>query len=121
MFTHFPSNCTSALLLFSAALWSPDSTIPVHPCTTWQEVSNNTFGLHTHTLTTFGQAIETLVAKHPAQYAAAKRDLKVTLKRVWIPRGTDIGVVFVFFCLFFVLALVTLQEGVHVQRKKKRL
>ena len=121
MFSDNPQNCTKALLYFSKQIWSSQNTKPVHPCTTWEEISVNTFGLSPNQMKTLDDAIDSLVSVYPFKFAKIEIKSQVEVDDVWIPRGTDVILVFVLFGLLLLLASISLEQkksSILLQKKK---
>jgi hypothetical protein len=103
MFATFPTNCTAALLRFSQVLWTPATVDVVHPCTEWRDVAEHTLRLPRPAESALFDAVVQTLAQTPA-YSYANVSTTHIAAETWIPRGTDVFLVIVFYCALTLLS-----------------
>lgn len=104
--------------MFQKKLWSSKNIDPQHPCTSWQELSKYTFGLSPLQMKSFEKAINSIDAIYRDSIVEVDVITKTQTKNVWIPRGTDVILVFILFGILLLLASVALDQK---EKEKKHL
>ena len=109
MFSAIPLNCSDALLRFSSALWSAATFVPAQPCVTWRDVVEHTFNMpRPGPYAQFNETVAQL--SNDPKFAAVNMTSTLLTDEVWLPRGTDVFLVFVSYCALVLLSVAFLKD-----------